>query len=256
MDRCNEIRELLWPLDRPREVVIGEAEAREHLEECERCSAFFERDAMISDVLRTRGVAATAPLDVRERVFDALARERTSGRHAPGRTARGRGIAARVLPWAASVVAAAGGLAIGLSRPAPDADEAYAQDFLSRAVQEDAVEMPDAQGVSAFFRRELGVSITPVVLDEAPISQAMVCLIDGQRAAMIEYEIDGYTLAHYQVPVTEGRDAAPNTQGLADEDGVCVYRWSDGRFQHALVSDMPGDRLQAIAETRFATPTP
>jgi len=256
MDRCNEIRELLWPLDRPREVVDGEAEAREHLEECDQCSAFFERDAMISDVLRARGVAEAAPLEVRERVFDALARERTLGSHPPGRAARRRTFAVRALPWAASVVAAVGGLAIGLSRPARDADKAYAQDFLSRAVEADAVEMPDAQGVSAFFMRELGVSITPVVLGDAALSQAMVCLIDGQRAAMIEYEIDGYILAHYQVPLTEGRDAGANTQGLTEEDGVCVYRWSEGGFQHALVSDMPGDRLRAIAETSFATPTP
>jgi len=256
MDRCNEIRELLWPLDRPREVVAGEAEAREHLEGCEQCSAFFERDAMISDVLRARGVATTAPREVRERVFDALARERTFGSHVPGRAARRRGIAVRTLPWAASVVAAVGGLAIGLSRPVPNADKAYAQDFLSRAVEADAVEMPDAQAVSAFFMRELGVSITPVVLGEAPMSEAMVCLIDGQRAAMMEYEIDGYTLAHYQVPLTEGRDAGLRTSGLAEEDGVCVYRWSDGGFQHALVSDMPGERLQSIAESRFVTPTP
>ena len=256
MDRCDRIREILWPLDRPREVVEGEAEARAHLEECDDCRAFFERDAMISEVLRARGVAESAPPDVRERVFDALAQERMWGGSRPGRRTRSRRFVVHALPWAASVVAAVGGLALGLSRPPPRTDGAFAQDFLSRAVQADAMAMPEAQDVSAFFRRELGVPITPIVLKDASMSQAMICLIDGQRAAMVEYEIDGYTLAHYQVPLAAGGEVDPGAQGLTDEDGVCVYRWSDGRFQHALVSDMPGDRLQAIAEARFATSTP
>lgn len=254
MDKCDEIRELLWPMDRPREVVEGEEEALAHLEDCGECRAFFERDALISEVLRVEGVSARAPVDVRERVFDALARERALVPQ-PYRAGR-RGIAVRALPWAATAVAAVGGLALGLSRSGPGVDVAYAQDFLSRAVEADAVEMPDIQAVSALFMSELGVPVTPVVLREAPMSRAMICLIDGRRAAMVEYEMNGYTLAHYRVPLDEGRSSRPKTPGLSEEGGVCVYRWSDGRFQHALVSDMPGDRLQAIAEASFTRLTP
>jgi anti-sigma factor RsiW len=143
----------------------------------------------------------------------------------------------------------------GLSRPSSDMEGAYAQDFLSRAVEADAVEGPDVQAVSAFFMRELGVPVAPIVLASSPMSRAMICLIDGERAAMVEYEMDGYTLAHYRVPLQDGRMPG-RSPAVTDENGVCVYRWSDGRFEHALVSDMPEDRLLAIAEANFRSTSP
>ncbi|MFV1988210.1 MAG: hypothetical protein ACC682_13075 [Gemmatimonadota bacterium] len=254
MSNCDEFRERLWPLDRPRGVVDGEAEARAHLDECAACQAFFERDAMVSRALASRGVAAPTPLSVRDRVVETLDRERT--RRAvlptPGRE-RGLAMVTRGGLWVAA--AAVAGLMFGLSRPSFDVEGAYAQDFLSRAVEADAVEQPDVQAVTAFFMRELGVPVTPVVLASNPISRAMICLIDGDRAAMVEYEMDGYTLAHYTVPRENGRMPS-RSPGVTDENGVCVYRWSDDRFEHALVSDMPEDRLVAIAEAHFNATSP
>jgi hypothetical protein len=129
----------------------------------------------------------------------------------------------------------------------------YAQDFLSRAVEADVVEQPDERAVSAFFMRELGVSVTPVSLPDSPVNRAMICLIDGKRAAMVEYAMEGYTLAHYRVPQPEGRIPGGGAPSIAGENGVCVYRWADARFEHALVSDMPEDRLIAVARANFTT---
>ncbi|MDH3732348.1 MAG: hypothetical protein OEU54_02395 [Gemmatimonadota bacterium] len=250
MSHCDEVRETLWPLDRPRGVVAGEAEARSHLDECPACRAFFERDAMISRALKSYDLEAPAPSDLRSRVASSLGAESASGW-----VVRSRRFAwLRVAPWAAA--AAVVGLAVGLMRPGPAVEGAYAQDFLSRAVEADAMDKPDASAVSAFFMRELGVSAPPVVLASAPMSRAMICLIDGERAAMVEYDMSGYTVAHYRVPRTTGILPRAREPSMVDENGVCVYRWTDDRFEHALVSDMPDDRLVEVALASFVSSTP
>ena len=145
------------------------------------------------------------------------------------------------------------GLVAGLawSGSSGEGSGVYAQYFLSRAVEEDALETGDVRALTAFFRREMGVPVEPVQLASTPPSRAMICLIDGRRAAMVEYEIEGYTLAHYQIPLEGRRPRASAGLRMSEENGVCVYRWSDGRFEHALVSDMPAARLRQIAETGF-----
>lgn len=48
---CDRVCEVLWPLDRPRCHVPEEEAARDHLTRCDRCRAFFVRDAEISRLL-------------------------------------------------------------------------------------------------------------------------------------------------------------------------------------------------------------
>lgn len=149
---------------------------------------------------------------------------------------------------AAAVLVAAIGLWGG--RPA-SLDAAYAQDYMSRAVEQTAVETPDPGRVYELFMRELGVPVTPVSLDNSRLSRAMICLIRGKRAAMVEYEVEGHVIAHYRVPLARpGRASAP--MRITTEDGVCVIRWSDGEFEHALVADVAVHQLRTIAETQFA----
>lgn len=256
---CEQVRRRLWPLDRPRPLAEGEEAAREHLDACAACRAFFERDRLIGRALAELPVMAPAPPEVRERVFDALARERalvgSAADEAPPARATSKPALRRIIPWA---VAAAAAVIIGTAvfRSAPPAsDAAFAQDFLSREVEADVVEGPDATQVSAFFMREMGVPIPPVDLEEASLERAMICLIDGRRAAMVEYALEGYKLAHYRVPVDgrarEGRKAGPRAR-MTEENGVCVVRWSDGRYDHALVSNLPESRMREVATQRFA----
>jgi len=53
---CERVREVLWPLDRPRRHVPEEEAARDHLTRCDDCRAFFLRDAEVSRMLRRIGV--------------------------------------------------------------------------------------------------------------------------------------------------------------------------------------------------------
>jgi anti-sigma factor RsiW len=247
MSSCDEVREMLWPLDRPRGVLEGEEEARVHLDSCSACRAFFERDASITRALRAHDLEARPPEEFRARVAEAIESERPLVRRLP--PARWL----RNVPWIAA--AAVAGMLFGISRAGPPPGDMYAQDFLSRAIDANAVLTPDDDVVSAFFMRELGVPVAPVTVASAPMIRATICLIDGARAALVEYEMDGHTLAHYRVPRADG-DIAPERPGMSEENGVCVYRWTDERFQHALVSDMPEERLFDVARTGFRAAAP
>ena len=251
---CEEIRERLWPMDRPRETVVGEAAAREHLAECPDCQAFFRTDAAISGAIRRHGVPARVPQALRERVFDALARERAfvgSGR--PDGRAGLRRRATRWLPLGAAAALALG-LGIGtFGQRDGSPDPAYVQDFLGRAAEEVVLEFPDAGAVTAFFARELGVRVQPVALQRGHVNRAMICVIDGERAAMVEYEIEGRTVAHYLTPIADRGDAGPADVQAASAAGIQVVSWSDDRFDHALVSDLSETDLTELARSRFTT---
>lgn len=250
---CEEVQEALWPLDRPRPHTAERASALEHLSECAECQGFFDRDKRVDRLLERVGLAGTAPGALRESVFDALARERAlrgTAAQVPGPRRHATPSAVRAAVAAIVLIGAIGGIrAIGGPANAPGESE-YVKDFMSRAVEEDVVERPDPQAVSRFFMRELGMGITPVVFEEARLSRAMICLIRGERAAMVEYIVNGTTVAHYRIPVAEGTPEAK--MSLASESGVQMARWTDGEFEHALVSELSVESLGAIARNQFA----
>lgn len=241
-------------MDRPREYVEGEGEARAHLEGCSACQAFFRRDAAITKALQQGSIQVHAPQALRERVFDALARERALGPRPRAAPSSSPVWLSRLVPLGAAAMVALV-IGIGLLGTRGDAEGgAYVQDFLSRAVEADVVELPEPQAVTAFFMRELGVHVQPVALEDGRMSRAMICLIKGERAAMVEYEIGGRTIAHYLLPVGGERAMRASDVRFASEAGVQVVSWSDGRFEHALVSDLSESDLTDLARSRFATP--
>jgi anti-sigma factor RsiW len=140
-------------------------------------------------------------------------------------------------------------------------DTAYVQDFLGRAAEEVVLDLPDAGSVTAFFAREMGIRVQPIALRAGRMNRAMICVIDGERAAMVEYEIDGRTVAHYLTPIVDpedvgvedagGRDTGPFDVQAASEAGIQVVSWSDGRFDHAVVSDLPETDLTDLVRARF-----
>lgn len=79
----------------------------------------------------------------------------------------------------------------------------------------------------------------------------MICLIRGRRAAIVEYEVEGHTIAHYRLPVSRAvrRERAVR---LFTGRGLSVARWEDGAFENALVSDLPMERLASLAHRESA----
>lgn len=255
--RCEEARRLLWPRDLPREHSEGVERARRHLEECGDCRAFFRRDEALAGAVRRHGGRTVgAPKELRERVYDALARERTFRASSAEGGVRGllRSFAsrgARAVAAAAFLVAVV--LATVLLTDGSGAGDEYVQDFASRAVEEDVIRTSDPVDVTRFFMREMGMSLPPVALEDAELSRAMICLIRGERAAMVEYEWRGHTVAHYRLPLSGGaRPASAGTRlRTAAERGVHVVRWQDGEFEHAVVSELPDEELLRLVRSRF-----
>lgn len=259
--RCDEARELLWPLDELRAATDDEAEARAHLASCEPCRAFFTRDAALAAALGRADVAAPAPPALIARIADHLRAEPgesegsgsegglEAARRISSRRRPGRGLGAWLAPLAAA--AAISVAAIGLLRVGPeDVDALYVASYLDRDAESTVVSTSDADQAYQFFMRELGVPVSPVLFGEGRVNRAMICLIDGERTAMVEYELDGHMVAHYRGPITS--EDGGGALHSATEDGVCVVRWSDGEFQHALVADIPEDELRGIAVRQFA----
>lgn len=255
---CDRAREALWPLERPR--APGEDEARAHLEACPECQAFFRRDARLSRRLEGTCVKTPCPETLRERLVEvidrapgpvatAVAGAGPAARPGSGRRVRDRFRAGPAIPWmiaAATILIAA----VGLLRPGPrDLEAAFVQDYRTRAAGQTAVESPDIDRVAAFFLREVGFEAVPVAISNGAFTRAEVCFIDGRRAARVEYEIDGHAVAHYRVPADAGPASAPVHASTVD--GVCVVRWTDGRFDHALVADIPETELAVLARREF-----
>lgn len=243
MDRsnCERVREALWPLERPRAHTDEASDALAHVEACAPCRAFFRRDARLGRRLEGTCLKTPCPEGMRERVCASIDAAPSDADHwRPGR---------RVLPWAigaATILLAA----VGILRPGPrDLEAAFVQDYRSRAAAQTVIESPDIDRVAGFFLREMGFAAEPLPVSSGEFTRAQICFIDGQRAAMVEYRIAGHTVAHYRVPVATRENVRPVHS--ATEDGVCVVRWSDGRYAHALVADIPEPELRILARQEF-----
>jgi len=245
MSRCDEVQELLWPLDGPREVVEGEADARLHLQSCPTCQAFFKRDTALGIALQV-DVETPASDRLRARVTALLDDEVL----ATARERRRPGFARRLTPWlaAAAALVVAG---VGLLRPDPDdLNKAYVEAYRTTHVHMAALDAPTADQVYEFFMTELGSPVMPTVISSGTMSRARVCAILGQSSAVVDYELQGHKVAHYRLPA--GSWSRLDEVRSETEDGVCVVRWSDDEYDHAIVADIPEDQLVDIAQQQFA----
>lgn len=255
---CDAAREALWPLDQPRPYSERDEGARIHLGHCPECREYFARDAALARAIARHGAGGRAPDSLRRQIVDATAGEtRPEATSASGRT---RHLATRIrregLAIAAVLVALLAGAALLRSGPGEGIGdgigEAYAQDFLNRAIQDHAIHAPDPATVSRYFLREIGIDMRPVMLEEGRLTRAMVCLLKKRRAAMVEYAIGDHIVAHYRVPNKPGKPTGELPLRSRTERGVNIVTWRDATFEHALVSNLSAEELSALARSAFA----
>ncbi len=270
--RCEEARDQLWPPEAPRLVEDRVLEARRHVNECESCRDYLAFDSLLLERLRSAR-RVVAPPEVRERVFDALARERLRSGPTPStsQTAEiGRNEGRRYLP--AGLVSAAIALAAGVliladpfpalregsgdvAIPVQQAGSAFAEDFLRRAAQAEHIETSDPAEVQRFLAREFGTSIgTPLSFPGLDLAGAEVCILEGVRGAVVLYKRDGRVLYHYLIPMRNGNEAEPALSEAApaewsgESSYPSVVTWRSDGFEQALVSDLPSDELLDVAQ--------
>ncbi len=256
---CREARKTLWPADGLR---VGDAEvgaALAHAEACGSCSEFLEQDRRMAQLIRDSAPRVRAPRELRERLFTALARERLG--FPTSNTASHR----FQQPWAVAAILVAG-LAVGVaadwlvggSRGTPVAT-AFAEDYLRRVVEREELRTADRRQVALFFARELGVAMSPPGIPEFDVKRAAICLMNGRRGGVIEYESRDRQLSYYLIPQEGGStversdvdasaiESPSGEPGLSSERGLSVATWWDAGHQHALVGDMPVQELERLA---------
>ncbi len=269
---CIEVRRTLWPADLLR-VSDAETEAAlAHAENCRSCSRFLEGDRRLAQLIRDSVPRAKAPAALRERLYTALARER-AGDVVAGRTPRERSASPRTWQLAVAVLlllglgAAAMGRWLGTTGPtggeASSPAAAFAEDYLRRVMEREELRSGDAGAVAAFFVRELGVAMSPPQVPGFQLRRASICLMNGRRGGMVEYERDGQELSYYLIPHraatvvgAPGLDARRVQIGepgssLASERGLSVVTWWSGGHQHALVASLPPSELEDLAPLFF-----
>ena len=247
---CSEARHALWPPERPRLAEAEVLEARRHVRGCPACESYFAQDRALLDAY-DRASQERAPQILRERVFDALARERARGLGlAPARRVSRRW----VVVAAASVVGLlVGGFAVSL-RNVPDGlndGGLFAEDYLRRAVSQERLVSSDAAEIGRFLTRELGRPIRPLQIPGLRLTSAEICLIEGRRGAMIKYVEDGREISHYLIPRegTQRRDPEP-ASALSPSSGAGGPRlitWATPEIEQALVGEVAEARLMELA---------
>ncbi|RMH20954.1 MAG: hypothetical protein D6701_03125 [Gemmatimonadetes bacterium] len=260
---CHEARATLWPPERLRLAEPDVVRARAHVQACAACSEYFDQDRCLLEVYdrlrRTR-----APRRVRERVFDALARER-AGLGSGGVEVAMRSDVRRVRDWrpvriAAMLVVAAAGF-WGLSRVSGDLPRAslaattgdeFVEDYVRRAVGEDNIDTSDPAVVARFLVRELGLQLRPLQLGGLRLAGAEICLVDGRRGAMIRYvaaDDEQTVVSHYIIPSDGARPRRPMLSKAApgEPGGPSVVTWATPSVEQALVGELPADALLLLA---------
>jgi hypothetical protein len=255
---CSEARHALWPPERPRLAEAEVLEARRHVQGCAACESYFAQDRSLLEAY-DRASQERAPQALRERVFDALARERSRGLGLPPtKQVRRRW----VLAAAASVVGLlVGGFAVSL-RSVPEAPTdggLFAEDYLRRAVAQERIVSSDAAEISRFLTRELGRPIRPLQVAGLRVIGAEICLIEGRRGAMIQYMMeDGQVISHYLIPRegTRRRNPKPSStfgsrsgsgSGSGNTVGPTLITWATQEVEQALLGEVTEDHLMELA---------
>lgn len=256
---CREVRRVLWPADGLR---VGDDKveaALAHAEACAPCSQFLEEDRRVAQLIRDSVPRMRAPRELRERLYTALARERAGRRTRFGSGGRlGRPFAVAAVLVSALALGLAGSWLSGSSRGAPLAS-AFAEDYLRRVVEQEELRTADRQEVASFFARELGVAMPPPNVPEFEVNRATICLLNGRRGGVVEYENGGQHLSYYLIP-GEGQttdrpslvdaselEQASSEPGLSSERGLGVATWWDAGHQHALVGNLSAEELKLLA---------
>jgi len=253
--RCEKALESLWPLGEPGGPDSPElaAEAREHLQECRSCQEFLRRDATLQRRLHDLRLGSGTdcfPDDARNELLARLPGDEPAVRSIQSaRSLRLPAWAASAIGTAAAVILLAGGLLVSRSAHAPVADSAFARDYVLAALPElVSAELTQSQ-VVAFYDHQFGGRMQPAPLLDAPVRRVAVCDVEGRRGAMVEYDFHGERLVYYQLPLDglEGTEKLRTTR----EGSLNMARWGDETSEHVIVSEMPVEHLEDIAQARM-----
>jgi hypothetical protein len=244
---CGRARHLLWPDAGPRAASPEVIEAQQHLEACVTCQRFVRDMLALRDVIHDAAPREHAPVDVRGRLFSAIARMRAGAQQPSRRYRRAEWFAAAAL----LLVGLAGSLTVGrLLRDAPtDPITAIAEDH-ARALGETQIASTDPAEIARWLAAQVHFAMHVPVLPGARLRGARLCVMDGRRGAVVEYELDGVAVSYFVVPdaTAPAGGGTPVRFERTKRAGYHVVAWREPGLLHAMVGDLPESRLTPLAK--------
>lgn len=242
---CGRARRLLWPEAGPREATAEVVAAREHAAGCEACRRFFDDMRGIAQRIGRDAPRPTAPVEIRDRLFKAIARARTAS-GAPARRSRLRQMV--IAGIAALLVVGLSLLGyLGMRGRSPDRNDALGsivEDRL-RSQKGAGLASSDSLQVAQWLAERLPFAVQVPLFPEARLTGARLLVESGRSGAVMEYLVGGRSLTYYVLPGGEG--GLQREIHLASANGYRVASWHDGGLTHALVATLPGVRLIELA---------
>lgn len=248
--RCGQVRRLFWSAEGPLPFDSAVAQAQSHLEDCESCREFVEEMRAFPRRLRTKLPNQPMPVDARERLFTALARER-SLYEPKRRLERVRSLAT------AGVVAAAVATLLWIAYfevwwddepglPVP----AAAEDHM-RAQHEETIETSDPKAIARWLRSRVAFHVHVPEFEGNRVTGARLCFLDGRRGAVLTYEVDGRPLSFYVMPDDGSRELGVNSSAFRRDvrAGYNVVTWRQSGLSYALIGEHSQRRLAGLAES-------
>jgi anti-sigma factor RsiW len=241
---CGRARRLLWPDAGPREATPEIVAAREHAASCEACQGFLRDMQGIAEQLDRGAPRSTAPAEVRDRLFKAIARART-GSHSPARATRFRQMviagSAALLVVGMSLV---GYLALRSGPDRTDALGSIVEDRL-RTQTGPGLASADSLQVAQWLAERLPFSVQVPLFPGARLAGARLLVADRQSGAAVEYVVEGRGLTYYVL--AGGGAGLPQNVRLSSGNGYRIASWHDAGLTHALVATLPGPKLIELA---------
>jgi len=247
MMTCGRARRLLWPDTGPREATTEVIEARAHVAGCELCRRFFEDMRRVSERISATAPRPHAPVEVRDRLFKALARARTGtsrfGGAAPWRRRVGLGLVATALlagTWLGYVASHR------RVTPASDVLSWMIEDHV-RARSGSGLASSDSQEVARWLADRLPFAVQVPIFPEARLTGARLLLLHHQSGAVIEYAIGGESLSYYVLATSSAEAGAPRQIRVTSRLGYHLATWEDAGLTHVLIALLPEPKLLALA---------
>lgn len=241
MITCGAVRRILWPDTGPRPATSAVEAAQSHLSGCAACQRFLVDMRALADLIQSTAARPEAPSEVRNRLFRSLAMARTR----PTQRQRMRN------PWllalAVSLVLLVGlwaGWLVFHKTPEMASLAVFADDHM-RTATDGGIRSADSSQVAKWL--DVRVEFDPrfPIFPNSALRGARLCVIDGQRGAVVEYQLDGRILSYFIVPIRGSRP----TQELqfGSRAGYHVVAWHDAGLTHALVGSFPDGELADLA---------
>jgi anti-sigma factor RsiW len=238
---CGHARRLLWPDTGPQEATAEIVAAHDHASRCPVCQRFLDDMRRLSDQIREAMPRPEAPMEVRDRLFKAIARART----APVPPIRAAWIRRTARSGLAAVLLL--GLSLGSYLIVRDGESdrrnrygTIAADQL-RSRKGAGLVSSDSLQVADWLAERLPLVVQVPLFPEARLTGARLLVDDEKSGAVVEYAAQGRRLTYSVLP--GGGTGLPRQVRLGSRDGYRVASWHDAGLTHALVATLPGPKL-------------